>query len=121
MSDSGIRPLDPEQIDAATAILDLRRHTGGHQIRGAIRYDAKLLLDAPKLALPLSHEAPIAVYGDSDDVVAQVVERLRRDGYAGAAPLAGGFLAWRDGGRPLEEITQEQPIPGEPEAGLHRL
>ncbi|HKU80654.1 MAG TPA: rhodanese-like domain-containing protein [Candidatus Tumulicola sp.] len=121
MSDSEIRPLAPDELDATTAILDVRRHAGGHQIRGATRYDARLLLDAPKLALPLSHEAPIAVYGDSDETVARVVERLRRDGYTGAAPLAGGFLGWRDSGRPVEALTQEQPIPGEPGAGMQRL
>lgn len=121
MSDSEIRPLQPDEIDATTAILDVRRHTGGRQIRGATRYDAKLLLDAAKLTLPLPHAAPIAVYGDSDEAVADVVARLRRDGYEGAAPLAGGFEGWSAAARPIEETTQEQPIPGEPGAGMRRL
>lgn len=101
-------------------ILDVRRHKRHDQIRGAIQYDPDELLKADRLALPLPRESPIAVYGDSDGDVRDVVERLHREGYAGAAPLEGGIERWEEAGKPTEQITQEQPIPGESTAGIRR-
>lgn len=101
-------------------ILDVRRHKRHEQIRGAIQYDPDELLKADRLALPLPREAPIAVYGDSDDVVRDIVERLHREGYAGAAALEGGMEGWEDAGKPTEQVTQEQPVPGESAAGIRR-
>jgi rhodanese-related sulfurtransferase len=120
MSDSNEAGLAPGDLDPASSILDVR-HSGHRQIRGALRYNAKALLDADPLALPLPHDAPVAVYGDNDETVAQVVQKLRAAGYSGAAPLGGGILAWESAGLPLEEITEEQPVPGEPGSGMHRL
>lgn len=111
----------PEEIDTTTVpTLDARRHPGKEQIRGALRYDPKVLLAEDRLALPLPHDSRIVVYADDDDRAAQVAARLREQGYAEAAILDGGFEAYRTAGLPTEEITQEQPIPGS-ESGIPRI
>lgn len=120
MNDRSEAGLLSGDLDPTTSILDVR-HSGHRQIRGALRYNANALLDADPLALPLAHDAPVAVYGDNDETVARVVQKLRAAGYSGAAPLTGGIAAWESSGLPLEEITEEQPVPGEPGSGMHRL
>lgn len=111
-----IGEIDPE----TTPFVDVREHTGGEQIRGAVRYNPKVLLREAALMLPLPHEASIAVYGDSDDEAEAVVRKLRSQGYNRAAVLEGGFDAYRAAGLPTEELTQEQPIPGT-DAGISRF
>jgi rhodanese-related sulfurtransferase len=114
--------LRPDQIDTSTTpVLDVRMRTGSKQICGAVHYDPKALLEAQPLVVPLPRDRPIAVYGDSDSVVVAVIDKLRRSGYGGAARLEGGIEAWRDAGLPLEQSTQEQPVPGEEGSGLPRL
>lgn len=112
--------LDGYDETVTDIILDVRRHKGHEQIRGAVAYDPDELLKADRLALPLPRESPIAVYGDSGEVVRDVVERLQREGYTGAAALEGGIEGWKDAGKPTEHVTQEQPIPGESAAGIRR-
>jgi rhodanese-related sulfurtransferase len=121
MNDSTAGGLSPNDLDASTPILDVRRHTGKRQIRGALQYDPAAILDAKPLALPLPREATIAVYGDDDETVQKVVGKLLGAGYSGAAPLAGGIDGWERAGLALEEITEEQPVPGEPGSGMQRL
>ena len=114
--------LRPDQIDTTTTpVLDVRMRPGNKQIRGARHYDPKEVLSADPLVLPLSHDGPIAVYGDSEPVVAAVIDKLRRSGYSGAAQLDGGIEGWHDAGLPLEDATQEQPVPGRSGAGRQRL
>lgn len=109
------------EIDTATMpTLDVRKHPGKEQIRGALRYDAKILLSASKLTLPLPHDGRIVVYGDDEQEAERVAARLRDEGYSKAAVLEGGFEAYREAGLPVEEITQEQPIPGRDDAGIPR-
>ena len=119
MSDT--KPIRPDRVEAATPILDVRRHKGRRQIRGAVQYHPNQLLDADSLALPLPRDGPIAVYGDDDSEVDRVVARLQENGFSGAARLEGGMLAWQNAGLPLEDLTQDQPIPDEPSSGLRRL
>jgi rhodanese-related sulfurtransferase len=121
MNDGSDGGLHPNEVDATTPILDVRRSAGRRQIRGALRYDAHALLDAEPLSLPLPHDKPIAVYGDDDRSVERVVEKLRAAGYLGATALRGGIEAWERAGLALEEITEEQPVPGEPGSGMHDL
>jgi rhodanese-related sulfurtransferase len=117
-----MKSLRPDQIDTTTTpVIDVRMRPGSKQIRGAIHYDPKHVLEADPLVLPLPHDGPVVVYGDSEPIVAAVVDKLSRSGYSGAARLDGGMEAWDDAGLPLEETTQEQPVPGEPGAGIHRL
>src|ERR1700760_3335891 len=115
--EAGIMPGD---LDTNATILDVRG-SGHRQVRGALQYDARKLLEAEPLALPLPHDRPVAVYGNDDETVTRVVQKLRGAGYTGPAPLAGGIAAWENAGRPLEEMTEEQPIPGEPGSGMQRL
>jgi rhodanese-related sulfurtransferase len=121
MNDRTDSRLTPASIEQTTPVLDVRRSPGREQIRGALQYDAKALLDADPLTLPLPHDGPIAVYGDDDETVGRVVEKLRGAGYAGAAALAGGIGAWKAAGLPLEAVTEDQPVPGEPGAGIHDI
>jgi rhodanese-related sulfurtransferase len=102
-------------------VLDVRTKPGKEQIRGALRYDAKALLRDDRLALPFAHDARIVVYADNEQRAAEVAARLREQGYKNAGVLDGGFEAYHAAGLPVEGITQEQPIPGEDSAGIHRV
>ncbi len=117
----GVRRVRANELDSATMpIVDARRHPGKEQIRGALRYDEKALLDEERLTLPLPHDGTIVVYADSEDEAQQVAARLREQGYTQAAVLEGGFDSYRQAGLPTEEITQEQPVPGHEGTGIPR-
>lgn len=117
----GVQRVRAGDIDTTTIpVLDARRHPGKHQIRGALRYDERALLAEERLALPLPHDRPIVVYADSDEDALRVAERLREQGFSHAAVLEGGFDAYQQAGLPVEELTQEQPIPGAPGTGIPR-
>lgn len=122
MNEAGGAPrVRASEIDSTTMpIVDARRHPGKEQIRGALRYDERALLDEERLTLPLPHNGRIVVYADSEDEAEQVAARLREEGYTQAAVLEGGFDAYREAGLPTEEITQEQPVPGHEGTGIPR-
>lgn len=101
--------------------LDVRTHPSKEQIRGALRYNPKALLTEERLTLPFAHDARIVVYGDDETSAVKVAERLQEQGYQNAAVLDGGFEAYREAGLPVEEITQQQPVPGHEDAGIPRL
>lgn len=116
-----IERTNPNDVDTATMpTLDVRTHTGKEQIRGAVRYDSKRLLAQGKLALPFAHDERIVVYGDDEAQSAHVAAHLRENGYKNASVLAGGFEAYKKADLPVEEPTQEQPIPGQEGAGIPR-
>lgn len=122
MNENAIPRVSPRDVDTTTApALDVRKHPGKEQIRGALRYDAHALLSQEELALPLPHESPIVVYAENDERAAEVAARLREKGYRETSILDGGFEAYAAAGLPTEEITQEQPIPGRQSAGIPRL
>ncbi|HEY9180030.1 MAG TPA: rhodanese-like domain-containing protein [Candidatus Baltobacteraceae bacterium] len=119
--DGGVQRVHASDIDTTTTpVLDARRHPGKEQIRGALRYDERALLTEERLAIPLPHDRPIVVYADSDDDAERVAERLHEQGFLHAVVLEGGFEAYRQAGLPVEELTQEQPIPGAPGTGIPR-
>lgn len=122
MTESSTPHVRAPEIDTSTMpTLDVRKHAGKEQIRGALRYDAKALLSVQRLALPFPHDARIVVYGDNEQEAAEVAARLRHQGYTNAAVLEGGFEAYRTAGLPVEGVTQEQPVPGCDDAGIHRI
>ncbi len=121
MNDDAIASVPASEIDTTTTpVLDARTHPGKEQIRGALRYDPKALLEEDRLTLPLPHDGEIVVYADDDAAAAHIAARLRDQGYVRAAVLLGGFEAYRAAGLPVEEVTQQQPIPGS-ESGIPRV
>jgi rhodanese-related sulfurtransferase len=109
------------EIDTTTMpVLDVRKHAGKEQIRGALRYDPKALLTEEPLALPFAHDERIVVYGDAEREAEQIAQHLHDNGYANAGVLEGGFDAYRGAGLPTEELTQLQPVPGT-ETGIPRI
>jgi len=117
----GVPRVRASEIDTTTMpVVDARRHPGKQQIRGAVRYDERALLTEERLTLPLPHEGRIVVYADSDDEAERVAARLREQGYEQTAVLEGGFDAYQQAGLPIEEITQEQPVPGHEGTGIPR-
>ena len=122
LAPQSIEGVEPSAIDTNTVpTIDARSRPRKEQIRGALRYDPKALLSADRLTLPLPHESRIVVYADSDDRALEIAERLREQGYEQATILEGGFDAYKAAGLPVEQITEEQPIPGEEGAGIHRI
>lgn len=113
--------IEPKEFDAATPVLDIRKHTHNEQIRGAVRYDAKKLLDADKLVLPLPKSGTIVLCADDEKTAEEVAARLEQQDYGEARLLRGGIDEWKKHGLPVEAATQEQPIPGEEGAGIPRL
>jgi rhodanese-related sulfurtransferase len=98
-----------DALEAQTPILDVRRAPHVYQIRGAVRYDPEELLAAKHPSLPIDKNEPMALYGDSEELLAAVVLKLRYEGYR-AAVLEGGIESWRDNGLPVEDLRPEQPI-----------
>jgi rhodanese-related sulfurtransferase len=116
-----MKTIEPGDVAATDTILDVRRHVGSEQIRGSVRYNPKVLLDAPELALPLNTEGRIVLDSDSEREAAEIAERLTTMGARDVWYLKDGIAGWRDAGLPTEDPTQEQPVPTEPKAGIHLL
>ena len=113
--------IEPREVDAATQVLDIRRHPHNEQIRGALRYDPKKLLEVDKLVLPLAKENRVVLYADDERSAQDVASRLLAEGYSDVVLLSGGINEWKAQGLQTEELTQEQPIPGEEDAGIRRI
>lgn len=105
----------------ALTFIDIRKHPDGQQLRGALRYDGSKLLEADKLSLPLSHDGKIVVYCGHGNSCVAVAQAMRDKGFENAVALAGGYEAAKAAGLPVEELTQEQPIPGQEDAGIKLL
>jgi rhodanese-related sulfurtransferase len=104
-------------------LLDLRGSTNGTQIYGAIRYDPRKLLDAPRLALPLPKSDGLIVLYDehgTSDELAEIGAKLRAAGFGEIRTLEGGFDAYEAADGKLEEATMEQPVPLVSEHQLER-
>jgi len=112
-----IKNIPAEQL----TFIDVRKKPDGKQIRGSLRYDGEKLLSTDELALPLPHDGKIVVYADDDNRAEEIAQRLEEQGYNNVAVLAGGFEAYEEAGFPVEEATQEQPIPGVEGAGIPRI
>lgn len=113
-----------ETIDASTlrtrigagdvVVIDARAHPHGKQIVGAIRYKSGDLAKVERINIPIPRDGGVVVYGadDRDEHAEKLAARLREQGYAGVALLAGGIKGYEAAGGDLEELSMEQPVVG---------
>jgi 3-mercaptopyruvate sulfurtransferase SseA len=104
-----LRSLGPN----GATIIDVGKHAGRTEIRGAIRYRPDDLLIAEHLALPIATDLPVVLYdekGEGDKLEA-IAEKLRASGYHDVRTLNGGFAAYTASGEPTQEASMEQVVP----------
>jgi len=105
----------------SVVLIDVRKSPDREQLRGARRYDPKKLMEAEHLDLPLPHDGTLVVYCGHGNSCPAIAQRLRDEGFTNAVHLEGGYAAAKEAGLPLEELSQEQPIPGESDTGIRRI
>lgn len=95
--------ISPQQLaaHADAVIIDVRGRPDDEQIPGSQRFDADALLANPELPAAISRDDRIVVYCGSGGTCREVADALRERGYD-AAPLEGGYRAWREAGLPTE-------------------
>jgi 3-mercaptopyruvate sulfurtransferase SseA len=109
--------------DTGATIINVGKHQGRREIRGAIRYRPHDLLIPERLALPIAREKPVVLYDEKGDgdLTKQIAERLRADGFEDVRILKGGFAAWEAAGGPTQEPTLEQVVPPERPSEVQKL
>ncbi len=98
--------------EGAATVIDVGKHTGKREIRGAIRYRPDDLLTAERLTLPLANDKPVVLYDEhGDDARTQeIAKKLRARGFQ-VDVLEGGFAAWTTDDGPVQEASMEQVVP----------
>jgi 3-mercaptopyruvate sulfurtransferase SseA len=99
--------------DSGATILNVGKHQGRREIRGAARYRPHDLLTPEHLAIPIAADKPVILYDEKGDgdLTEQIAEKMRRDGFADVRVLAGGFAAWEQADGPTQEASLEQVVP----------
>ena len=99
--------------NSAATILNVGKHGGHREIRGAVRYRPHDLLTPERLAIPVAPDEPVVLYDEhgGGDLTNQVADKLRANGYADVRILTGGFAAWEAAGGETQEPSLEQVVP----------
>ncbi len=107
----------PDQVRALLAggatVINVGKHAGHREIRGAIRYRPHDLLTPEHLAIPIPPGTPVVLYDErgGSDETARVAEKLRANGFTDVHILAGGFAAWEHANGETQEPSFEQVVP----------
>jgi len=99
--------------DTGATILNVGKHGGHREIRGAVRYRPHALLTPDHLAIPIAQDKPVILYDENGDgdLTKQIAEKLKANGFKDVRILQGGFAAWEKAGAPTQESSREQVVP----------
>lgn len=99
--------------DSGAAILDVGKHQGRSEIRGAVRYRPHDLLTPDHLAIPIAPDKPVVLYDENGngDLTAQIAVKLAGNGFTDVRILKGGYAAWEQAGGATQEPSMEQIVP----------
>ena len=94
-------------------ILNVGKHAGHREIRGAVRYRPHDLLTPEHLAIPIAPDKPVVLYDENGrgDLTQQIDAKLRANGFGDVRVLQGGFAAWESAGGETQEPSMEQMVP----------
>jgi rhodanese-related sulfurtransferase len=99
--------------DPHTTIINAGKQAGRREIRGAIRYSPKELLEADHLALPIAHENRVILYAEHghDETLEQIADKMRADGFTDVRVYEGTLTEYEDAGGETQEPSMQQIIP----------
>jgi rhodanese-related sulfurtransferase len=99
--------------NTGAAILNVGKHAGHREIRGAVRYRPHDLLTPDHLTIPLATDKPVILYDENGDgdLTQQIAEKLQSNGFTDVRTLQGGFAAWQKVDAPTQEPSMEQVVP----------
>jgi 3-mercaptopyruvate sulfurtransferase SseA len=99
--------------DTGATILNVGKHAGHREIRGAVRYRPDDLLTPDHLAIPIAQDKPVILYDEHGDgkQTQHVAEKLTQNGFKDVRILQGGFAAWEKADAPTQETSIEQVVP----------
>ncbi len=99
--------------DTGATILNVGKHGGHREIRGAVRYRPHDLLTPDHLAIPIAPDKPVILYDEhgDGDLTKQIAEKLQANAFKDVRILQGGFAAWEKAGAPTQESSIEQVVP----------
>ncbi|MEA2689963.1 MAG: hypothetical protein QOD51_2570 [Candidatus Eremiobacteraeota bacterium] len=97
----------------AATILNVGKHQGHAEIRGAVRYRPHDLLTPEHLAIPIAPDQPVILYDEkgNGDLTSQIAEKLAQNGFTDVRILQGGYAAWEEAGGETQEASMEQVVP----------
>jgi 3-mercaptopyruvate sulfurtransferase SseA len=99
--------------DPSVTIINAGSHSGSREIRGAIRYNPKELLDADHLALPISHDAGVVLYAEhgGNDELERIAAKFRSEGFADVSVYAGTLAEFEKAGGETQDASLQQVVP----------
>ena len=99
--------------DTGATILNVGKHGGHREIRGAVRYRPHDLLTPDHLAIPIAADKPVILYDEHGDagLTKQIAEKLTANGFTDVRTLQGGYAAWEKAEAPTQEASIEQVVP----------
>lgn len=98
---------------SGATILNVGKHQGHSEIRGAVRYRPDDLLAPGRLAIPVAPDKPVVLYDDKGDadLTDRVARRLAENGFTDVRVLGGGLAAWEAADGETQEPSLEQIVP----------
>jgi len=98
--------------EGGATILNVGKHAGELEIRGAVRYRPRDLIERDHLALPIADDRPVVFYDEhgTSELTREIAAKFVTQGFD-ARVLEGGFEAWETAGGPTQESSLEQIVP----------
>ena len=112
MTETTVEQVESLQAAGAT-ILNVGKHQGGHEIRGAVRYRPHDLVTPERLTIPIALDKPVVLYDERGnlDHLREIAAALERNGFTDVRALTGGFAAWEEAKGETQEASFEQVVP----------
>lgn len=100
-------------IAQGATVLNVGKHQGHREIRGAVRYRPNDLLTPDRLVIPIALDKPVVLYDErgDGDLTRQVAAKLEQNGFTDVRSLDGGFAAWEASNGETQEPSFEQAVP----------
>jgi len=122
MTDTTVQQVESLQAAGAT-VLNVGKHQGKREIRGAVRYRPHDLLTPEHLTIPIAADKPLVIYderGDADHL-REVAAALERNGFTDVRMLTGGYAAWESASGEIQEPSLEQVVPPDQPSDVQAL